>query len=313
MPTVTVSPQTTDTIMMIRPANFGYNAQTAESNAFQSDDQSLHPADITERAKAEFDEMVARLREVGIKVLVIDDTEEPRRYDAVFPNNWITMHHNGMVITYPLTAPSRRLERREDILTHLAIDFKVTEVIRLEEHEQVGKYLEGTGSMILDRANNYAYACLSPRTHEELLLRFCTYFDCEPVVFTAVDAEGQQIYHTNVMMCMAETFVVICMESVHNAQEKTRLYEVFERTGKEVVEISYTQMLRFAGNMLQVRNTSGDRFLVMSTQAYNSLTPEQVSQVESHCAILHSPIPTIETYGGGSARCMMAEVFLEER
>jgi hypothetical protein len=302
--------QTTDTILMVRPAHFGYNEETAGNNAFQVNDQSLSPQEIQEKAKAEFDAFVAKLRAVGVNIIMVEDTSDPLTPDAVFPNNWVTFHQDGLIITYPMYAPKRRLERREDVLIGLSRQFTISNHVRMEGHEAQNRFLEGTGSMILDRPNRLVYACLSPRTDAELLDEFCKITGYTPVVFHSVDGQGQDIYHTNVMMALGETFVVIVLDTIRDVQEREAMLARFAATGKEVIDLSMEQMMSFAGNMLQVRNTEGQTFLVMSTQAYQSLRQEQVAQIEKHTRIVHSPIDTIETYGGGSARCMMAEVFL---
>jgi len=305
--------QTTDTILMVRPAHFGFNEETAANNAFQVNDQSLSTTEIQEKAKVEFDNFVGKLRAVGVNVIVVEDTSDPITPDAVFPNNWVTFHQDGLIITYPMYASKRRLERREDVLNELSSQFTITNHVRMEGYEAENRFLEGTGSMILDRPNRLVYACLSPRTDPELLEEFGQITGYTPVVFHAVDEQGQDIYHTNVMMAMGESFVVIVMDSISNPQEKADLLALFKVTDKELIDLSLEQMQSFAGNMLQVRNTSGETFLVMSTQAYEALRPQQIEQIEKHTRILHSPIKTIETYGGGSARCMMAEVFLQKR
>ncbi len=305
--------QTAATIMMVRPARFGFNEQTADNNAFQTNDTSRTAAEIQQLAIIEFDQFVDKLREAGVNVIVVDDTEEPMKTDAIFPNNWVTFHQDGRIITYPMYAPVRRLERREDVLAQLSAQFAFSERIHLEKHEQENRFLEGTGSMILDRPNKIVYACLSPRTNKDLLQEYCDLIGYEMLAFTAVDDSGMEIYHTNVMMALGEGFVVICLDTLRNPSERRMLMNKFATTGKEVIEISLDQMLHFAGNMLQVRNQAGETFLVMSEQAYKSLTPAQIVLIEKHTNILFSPIPTIETYGGGSARCMMAEVFLPEK
>ncbi len=296
--------------MMVRPAAFGFNAQTAESNAFQTSETELSKSEISKKAQEEFDGFVALLRRRGVNVIVIEDSFEPLKPDAVFPNNWITFHHNGTVITYPMQAPSRRVERREDVIEMIKDSYEVKRRVRFEEYETEGRFLEGTGSMILDRVHRRVYACISPRTEPRLLDEFCAWANYEKVEFRARDGEGVDIYHTNVMMAMGETFVVICMDSVTEPNDQKKLYKVFEETDKEIINITLGQMMSFAGNMLQVRNEEGETILVMSSQAYDSLTEGQVSQIEKHTSILHAPINTIEKFGGGSARCMMAEVFL---
>lgn len=312
MSTINTVRQTADTILMVRPAHFGYNEQTAASNAFQRQDNRLSAAEIQQEARREFDAFVERLRAAGVEVIVADDTGDPAKPDAVFPNNWVTFHQEGAIVTYPMFAELRRKERREDLLQTLAERFGFEERLRLEQHEVDDRFLEGTGSMILDRPNKIAYACVSDRTDPELLEEFCDRLGYEPEVFHAVDSDGKAIYHTNVMMALGETFVVICLESVPAAAERDRLQQRFDATGKEVIAITLDQMMAFAGNMLQVRNREGDTFLVMSEQAYRSLTLAQIKAIERHTQLLYASLDTIETYGGGSARCMMAEVFYPE-
>lgn len=305
--------QTTSHILMVRPSNFGYNEETAVTNAFQANDGSLSSTEISVRALAEFDAFVEKLRSEGVDVIVVEDTNRPLKPDAVFPNNWVTFHQNGTVVTYPMTAKVRRLERRDDIIRMIQEKFRVEQKLQLQEYEEIDQFLEGTGSMIIDRPNKLVYACLSPRTHHDLLQRFCKLMGYTAVPFHAVDGEGMEIYHTNVMMALGETFVVICLDSVQSEIEEEMLVKKFEATNKEIIEISYEQMMQFAGNMLQVRNDTGETFLVMSGQALDSLDESQISAIRRHTNILASPIPTIETYGGGSARCMMAEIFLPEK
>lgn len=296
---------------MVRPANFQFNAETAENNAFQSRDGLLSADEMRERALAEFDGFVQNLRSAGVQVIVAEDTAEPVKPDAVFPNNWVSFHQEGTVISYPMYAPTRRLERSEKIIeTIQKAGFSYKNRLQLEENEASPRFLEGTGSIIFDHQNRLAYACLSPRTDRDLLEALCQKIGYEAVVFHAVDAAGQAIYHTNVMMALGETFVVICLDSVRDASERARLYALFSKTGKTVFDISLDQMNQFAGNMLQVKNTDGELILVMSETAFRSLRADQIAALETHTRLLFSPIPTIENYGGGSARCMMAEVFL---
>ena len=298
---------------MVRPAHFGYNQETAVSNAFQTMDESLRPEEARRQAVLEFDTFVEKLRSAGVDVIVLEDTDTPVKPDAVFPNNWITFHEDGTVATYPMNAPARRLERREDVLETLGKRFLISQHLRFEHFEEMDMYLEGTGSLILDRPNRIAYACLSPRTDEHLLDDFCDKMGYEKLAFIAVDGNGQEVYHTNVMMALGDSFVVVCLESVRAKGERERLLNKFAATKKEIIEISLDQMMAFAGNMLQVRSRDGKPLLVMSEQAYKSLRPEQVQQIEKHASILHTPLYVIEKYGGGSARCMMAEVFLPEK
>lgn len=298
---------------MVRPANFGFNEETAASNAFQSRDGRLQPEDIRKNAIREFDAFVEHLRAAGVHVIVAADSVKPAKPDAVFPNNWATFHQEGFVVTYPMFAPVRRRERRRQVIdTVLREGFHSERRINLEFNEKINRFLEGTGSIIFDHQHRLAYACLSPRTDAGLLDELCQLLGYEKVVFHAVDAKGQDIYHTNVMMALGETFVVICLDTVRNPMERKMLEQKFRETKKEIVEISLDQMNAFAGNMLQLRNDRDETLLVMSEQAFRSLTPAQITTLERHTRLLHSPIDTIETYGGGSARCMIAEVFLPE-
>jgi hypothetical protein len=303
--------QTTPHILMVRPANFAFNEETAASNAFQSRDGKLSAAEMRERAMQEFDGFVAQLREAGVDVIIGRDTEQPVKPDAVFPNNWITFHQEGFIVTYPMFAPTRRLERSDAILDRvLEQGYRSERRICLETNEAQNRFLEGTGSIIFDHQHRLAYACLSPRTDASLLEELCQAIGYQKVVFHALDGNGQDIYHTNVMMALGETFVVICLDTLRDPAERSMIEQKFKETGKDVVDISLAQMNAFAGNMLQVRNLEGQTILVMSSQAYRALLPEQIQKLESHTRLLHAPIDTIETYGGGSARCMMAEVFL---
>ena len=303
--------QLTNYIMMIRPANFGFNDQTAANNAFQSKDVISDAKSLKEIAKAEFDNMVSTLKAKGVNVIVIEDTDSPVKPDAVFPNNWISFHENGSLITYPMYAPNRRIERREDIIDQIAERFKIKNRYSFEFYEDDDElFLEGTGSMIFDRQNEIVYACLSQRTDATLIDKFNVLMGTKSVVFKSVDRQGLEIYHTNVMMALGEDFVVICMESIPDEDSKKLLLRTFEQTGKEVIEISYEQMESFAGNMLEVKSNSGQRYLAMSQTAYNSLNDSQKERLAIKTNLLPIPIDNIEKYGGGSVRCMMAEVFL---
>ncbi len=310
---MTKNHHTTSNILMVRPANFGYNEQTAPNNAFQTLDPSLDNQEIKQKAIEEFDLFVNNLRQAGINVIVAEDSADPVKPDAVFPNNWVTFHNDGTIITYPMYAPVRRLERDEEIIKQIAEQFEIKKRQHLEHFEDSNRYLEGTGSMILDRVNNIVYACISPRTDDLLLDKFCELTDYRKMVFHAVDEKDQDIYHTNVMMALGETFVIICMETIKDETENKQLRDCFSKTGKEIIEISNKQMLAFAGNMLQLRNNKNETLLVMSEQAYQSLESDQITAIKRHTNILYSPIKTIETYGGGSTRCMMAEIFLPMR
>lgn len=298
---------------MIRPVSFRMNEQTAVNNYFM-EDIDIKNNTINEKAQEEFDGFVSVLKENGVNVIVIDDTKEPDTPDSVFPNNWISFHSNGTVGIYPMFAENRRNERREDVFEILEKNgFRIEDIIDYTSAEDEGLFLEGTGSILLDRVNNKAYCALSQRADEELFIEFCEDFDYFPVIFTAnqsVDGKRLPIYHTNVMMALAEDFAIICSDSIDDKKERKNVLDHLKKDGKEVIKITEKQMHHFAGNMLQVLGSDNQRFMVMSTAAFESLTKEQVSRIEAHCAILHSSLSTIETCGGGSARCMMAEVFL---
>ena len=306
--------QTTNTILMVRPINFRMNEQTAVNNYYQKVLDTLLPATVNAKAQTEFDAYVAKLRAYGIRVVVVYDTDEFDTPDALFPNNWISFHQDGTVALYPMFAKNRRLERREDILDQLEAEgFRIDSVVDYTAAEQSGFYLEGTGSLLLDRVNQKAYCALSPRADEDLFIEFCEDFEYTPVIFTAkqtVDGERKEIYHTNVMMCLAETFAVICLDSIDDKKERKNIVKNLKEDGKQVISITEAQVHNFAGNMLQVRGANDERFLVMSQAAYASLTPQQIAKIENHCKIISSSLDTIEACGGGSARCMMAEVFL---
>jgi len=300
--------------MMVRPANFGFNEQTAVNNSFQTRD-GVDAVWLRVEAQKEFDQMVAVLRSKGIQVTVMDDTPQPVKPDAVFPNNWISFHEGGAVITYPMFAENRRLERREDIIDNLEKSFRIKNRYSLEffENDDEPLILEGTGSMIIDRPNGIVYACISQRTDPLLLDKFNVLMGTQSILFKAVDRNGDEIYHTNVMMALGEDFVVICMDSIPSADSRKLLYDTFAATAKEVVEITLEQMESFAGNMLEVTSLDGTRYLCMSQTAYDSLTGDQKNRLGAKTHILPIAIPNIEKYGGGSVRCMMAEIFLEPR
>jgi hypothetical protein len=306
--------QTTNTILMIRPVAFRMNEQTAVNNYYQKVLDDLLPVTVNAKAQAEFDTYVAKLRARGIDVVVVDDTLNPDTPDSIFPNNWISFHENGDIALYPMFAENRRQERREDIFDVLeSKGFKINDIMDYTSAEQDGFFLEGTGSIILDRTNEIAYCALSPRADEELFIEFCEDFEYNPVIFEAyqtVDGERKHIYHTNVMMCIAETFAVICADCIDDKAERKMVLQQLKSSGKEIILITEAQVSNFAGNMLQVRGANEERFLVMSSAAYHVLTEDQISKIEKHCKILHASLDIIEACGGGSARCMMAEVFL---
>ncbi|MDB5139353.1 MAG: amidinotransferase [Mucilaginibacter sp.] len=300
--------QSTSHILMIRPVNFGFNDETAGSNAFQNRDADKN--NVNEKAQVEFDGMVKLLRENGVDVTVIDDTPEPYTPDSIFPNNWVTFHADGGIFLYPMQAQNRRLERREDIIAKLEDRFAVKHVIDLSRFEADEKFLEGTGSMVLDRKNKIAYACLSPRTDSDVLHLFCEQTGYKAITFEAVDERGKAVYHTNVLMCIGSKFAVICLDSIANPHERIVVKESLMANHKEIIDISFDQMNQFAGNMLEVKNKAGEVLIVMSQNAYNALLEEQKTVLTKYGRLIYADINTIEINGGGSARCMMAEVHL---
>ena len=306
--------QTTNSILMIRPVAFRMNEQTAINNYYQKVLDGLLPATVNAKAQQEFDTFVQKLRAVGIDVTVVDDTLEPSTPDSIFPNNWISFHQNGDVALYPMFAENRRQERREEILDLLEDKgFLIQNIVDYTSAEEDGFFLEGTGSLLLDRGNSKAYCALSPRADEELFIEFCEDFDYAPVIFEAfqtVDGERKLIYHTNVMMCLGETFAVICSDCIDDKKERKMVLDNLKENSKEIIIITEAQMNNFAGNMLEVLGANDKRYVIMSAAAHQSLTPKQIEQLEKHAEILSSSLDTVEACGGGSARCMMAEIFL---
>ncbi len=305
--------QITNTILMVRPINFRKNEQTVANNFFQKDVDAENRA-INTLAQKEFDDFVSVLKEKGVNVIVVNDTDEYDTPDAIFPNNWVSFHANGTVGLYPMYAENRRKERREDILEKLEEEgFLIENVMDYTAAEEEEIYLEGTGSLLLDRVNKKAYCALSARANEELFIEFCEDFDYMPVLFTAnqsVNGKRSPIYHTNVMMALAEQFAIICLDTIDDKKEKKNVVQHLKESKKEIITITEEQMHCFSGNMLQVLGAEEKKYLVMSSAAYHSLKEAQIKQIEKYCSILHSSLETIETCGGGSARCMMAEVFL---
>lgn len=308
--------QTTNAILMIRPVNFRMNEQTAVNNYYQKEVTKTLPEAINSMAQKEFDNYVEKLRSHGIHVIVANDTLEFDTPDSIFPNNWISFHENGTVGIYPMFAENRRLERREDILEQVEQSgYHIESIVDYTSAEEEGLFLEGTGSIALDRANRIAYCALSPRADEDLFIEFCEDFEYTPVVFVAnqtVEGERMAIYHTNVMMCIAETFAIICLQSIDDKKERKNVIKHLKESGKEIIDITEEQVNNFAGNMLQVTGANDQKYLVMSQAAYDSLTEEQIERIEKHCPIISSSLKVIEYCGGGSARCMMAEVFLPQ-
>jgi hypothetical protein len=295
---------------MIRPVRFGFNAQTAESNRFQQNDPQVTPEEIQARALHEFDIMVSLLRSHGITVTVFEDTPSPHTPDSIFPNNWISFHANGKMITYPMESPNRQAEVREDIIDYFLQQHPNVTLLDWTGYVAQGKYLEGTGSMIMDRDNQKVYACYSSRTDEELLKQFADEMDLEVVGFHGCSEDGTPIYHTNVMMALGEQLAIVCLESIADPAERDRVIQSLEGSGHQIVPLTFEQMNAFAGNMLQLQKPSGQSLLLMSQRACTSLRQDQLDLLGRHTELLVIPLDVIETYGGGSVRCMMAEVFL---
>lgn len=299
---------------MIRPVSFRMNEQTAVNNYYQKVLESLTPETVQFKALQEFDDFVEKLQAVGVNVIAINDTNDSDTPDSIFPNNWISFHENGDVALYPMFAENRRLERREDILDTLEdLGYQINNVVDYTSAEEEKIYLEGTGSLLLDRVNGKGYCALSPRADEDLLIEFCEDFEFTPVSFVAnqtLNDERVPIYHTNVMMCLGEKFSVICLDCIDDKKERKEVIKHLKEDKKEIIAISEEQVNNFAGNMLQVLGNNKERYIVMSNSAFESLSKQQINQIEKHGKILHSSLDTIEACGGGSARCMMAEVFL---
>lgn len=309
--------QTASTILMIRPTHFKMNEQTLVDNHYQKRLKNTLPGAIHKKAQEEFDALVEKLKAVGVEAVVVEDTQKEDTPDAVFPNNWISFHENGDVAMYPMFAENRRLERREGVLDILEQKgFTIQNVVDYTEAEEFAVFLEGTGSMVLDRENRKAYCGLSSRTDEELFIEFCEDFEFTPIVFTAnqtVNGQRVPIFHTNIMMCVAVTFAVVCLAAIDDKKERKNLLKQLKSNQKEVITISEEQVAQFAGNMLQVKGSNNEPYLVMSTSAYDSLSEAQLQKIQKHTKIIHSSLTTIEACGGGSARCMMAEVFLPKK
>lgn len=304
--------QVTSNLLMIRPVNFAFNQETASSNTFQTQ-KDISQEMLNSSAQECFDELVAQLRLRDINVHVFDDTVEPYTPDSIFPNNWLSTHHSGKVMIYPLEAPNRRAERRQDILDFLKKHYDFHVLLDLTHFEVDGKYLEGTGSIVLDRIGRIAYVCLSSRTHLEVLKAWQKVIDYELVTFEAFDKDGIPVYHTNVVMTMGDTFCVICLEAITDPDQRLKVKQKLESSGKTIMEITMDQMSAFAGNMLLVKNKKDKNFLVMSDRAYESLTRKQIDTMDYFAEILHTDLGYIETVGGGSARCMIAEIHLPEK
>ena len=309
--------QITNHIMMIKPVAFSYNEETAVNNFYQRSLNNFSSYEVNKKACREFDNFVEKLSLKGVNIIIFNDTTNPITPDSVFPNNWISFHHDARIALYPMYAKNRRYERRLDILDGLnnKFNFKIEKVLDYSEYESKNIFLEGTGSMVLDRSSKLCYASLSIRTSEKIIKKFCTDFNYQPVIFNSYQNVGPnrlKIYHTNVMMCVADEFVVICLDSIDCKNDLLKVKSSIEKSNKEIIEITEEQKHHFAGNMLQVKG-SDDKFLVMSSTAYRVLTDKQIKQINKYCSIIHSPLNIIETCGGGSARCMMAEIFLPKK
>jgi len=302
--------QITDTILMIRPAAFSFNRETAANNYFQQE-PSFPSGELQQKALEQFDAMVDELRKENIDVIVIDDTTEPIKPDAIFPNNWLSTNEDGIVSVFPMFAPSRRLEKRDDILQSLSENFIVNDVQDWSEYEVEAIYLEGTGSMVIDHQNRIIYACLSPRTHKAVIEKFASANHYKAITFTAHDLNEKEIYHTNVMMCIGEDFAVVCIKAITDDTERIAVAQLLETTGHENIYITQEQMNAFAGNMLQVKNKTGEKFIVLSKTAFQSLHDKQVEKLEQYGKLLTIDVSIIEQVEGGSVRCMMAEIFLK--
>jgi hypothetical protein len=306
--------QITDSILMIRPVAFRMNEQTAVNNYYQKVMDGLLPGTVNAKAQQEFDAFVEKLRAVGVNVIVVDDTLDPDTPDSIFPNNWVSFHENGDVALYPMFAENRRSERREEIFDMLEDKgFVIDNIMDYTSAEEDDIFLEGTGSIVLDRANHKAYCALSPRADEELFIEYCEDFEYTPVIFEAfqtVNGERKHIYHTNVMMCVGDTFAVVCADCIDEKQERKAVLNSLKTDGKEIILLTEAQLNNFAGNMLQVSGANGKTYLVMSESAKQVLTKDQINKIEKHTEILSANLDTIEACGGGSARCMMAEIFL---
>lgn len=301
-------------IVMVRPTAFGFNPETASTNSFQRENSGITRREIERRARAEFDILSGRLRKAGVDVIIFEDTEEPRKIDAVFPNNWISFHHDGSVVLYPMFSSIRRPERRRDIIERLqSAGFDVRRVIDLSHHEKEERFLEGTGSIVFDYIHRCAYANTSPRTNPEVLKEVCGILGYDTITFRAVDRNGKDIYHTNVMMSIGDRFAILCMDSMPDPSERRNVFEALKATGREIITIDFKQLENFAGNVLQVKTKDGGSVLAMSTAALLAFRRDQRERIEKYTQIVEAPLPLIESIEGGSARCMIAGVHLPRR
>jgi hypothetical protein len=298
------------TLLMVEPNDFGFNEETSGSNSFQKKSEKN---DSKEKALLEFENAIALLRKNGIHVISFPSPKNFKCPDAVFPNNWFSTHQSGQLVIYSMLTLNRRAERNPLIIDYLKNNFEVSEIIDLSTNESENKILEGTGSIVFDHENKLAYACISPRTNENLLDELCKKLNYTPIVFEALDLNGNQIYHTNVVMAIGKKYFVICLDCIENTLEKSMIRQKIKESGKELIEISISQMNSFAGNMLEVQNSAEKSILVMSTTAYNSLSTSQIKILSNYSQLLPIDIKTIETIGGGSARCMMAEIYFSSK
>ena len=306
-----MSIQAPSNVFMVRPNHFGYNSQTAHSNAFQHVVKNEKESSIATHAQKEFDAFADILQSHGINTKVFQE-ENPRTPDAIFPNNWISFHPNGAIMIYPMLAKNRRLERRQDILNYIYDHFEISELIDITHYEKKEIFLEGTGSIIFDHENKIAFANRSPRTSDELFHEVCHKLGFQPFLFNATDRQGIDIYHTNVLMALASNFCVICLESIADS-DRPGLTRILSDSGKEILDITYEQLNQFAGNMIELSNDMEEKFMVMSSSAFYSLKKSQLDLISSYCRPIHSDLSTIENYGGGSARCMIASIHLDEK
>jgi hypothetical protein len=301
-------------VLMVRPVSFGFNPDTAPSFLFQREITDTNRKEIERRARMEFDILESRLNEAGVEVIVVEDKEELHTPDAVFPNNWISFHHDGTVVLYPMMAPSRRPERRRDIMEKLqSSGFRVSRVIDLTHHEDHGRFLEGTGSVVFDHADHIAYANISPRTNEDVLNELCAALGYNPVTFHAVQENGEPILHTDMTLSIGDRFVIFCGKTISNPDEYKRVFDSLKASGRELITIDVKQFDRFAGNVLQVQTKQGRSVLVISTSACLALKPEQRDSIQKFTQIMESPLPVFEGIGRGSARGMMADIHLPRR
>lgn len=305
-------PQCANSVLMVRPVSFHANPLTRDSNAFMKDAIGLSEEQQQSAALREFDELAETLRQAGIEVLIFEDTRAPATPDSVFPNNWVSFHSDGTVVLYPMMAKNRRTERRIDIIEALSArhGFAISRLVDLSHHEANGKFLEGTGSLVLDRRNRVAYACISPRTDLDVLGDFAQQLDYEVVTFDARDREGEAIYHTNVMMTHGEGFAILCAESITDKEQQSAVLGKLRQCGQEIINIDYDQMVSFSGNMLELENEQGSKLLAMSQRAHSSLAENQLERLAHYAKLVTAPINVIEDSAGGSVRCMLAEVFL---